>query len=451
MKILFVTNGYPPHRWAGTETYTAGIAEEFQRRDYEVQILCVGAWEEGLHPMNGFSDDIFHAVPVRRLNLNWTRTPDPFRYLYNNPIILKYFTNYLKEIKPSLVHVTSCETLSASVLKAVKDAQIPLALTLTDFWFLCPRINLLKSDGINCNGITSPWQCLQCQLRYSKAYRWPRRFLPERAVSKFLMQISKFPRLTRQPGLRGMAGDMQKRKAFLSHAITLPDIRITASSFAHDIFISNHIQAPITLLPYGHDLSWLKGYVGKTSSERIRVGYIGQINHAKGVHLLIEAVNCLSTEYGNEFILSIFGDMEQFLNYCEKLRHLTKQNANIEFRGTYPRSRSAWIFSEIDVLVVPSLWYDFPLIIYEAFATRTPVITTNLGGMAEAVKHDVNGLLFERGNINDLKNQLQRCITEPNLLSRLQASIPPVMQIDDHVNDLEKIYSGLIHQRKDPS
>jgi glycosyltransferase involved in cell wall biosynthesis len=103
------------------------------------------------------------------------------------------------------------------------------------------------------------------------------------------------------------------------------------------------------------------------------------------------------------------------------------------------------VLSEIDVIVVPSLWYEnAPLVIQEAFATKTPVITTNLGGMAEAVDHGINGLLFERGDVADLARQLRRIVNEPELLDGLRAHIPTVKTIDEEVTELEANYRDLI-------
>ena len=170
--ILFVTNGFPPARWAGTETYTAAIAGELMKNAHEVQVLCCGTWHDGQDHWNGYDDYFYNNIPVRRINLNWQKSPDPQKYLYNNPVVAQFLDDYLKKIKPDLVHVTSCETLSASVLDVVKQNHIPLILSVTDFWFLCPRINLLRSDGRNCSGITTPWDCLQCTARPSKPYQW---------------------------------------------------------------------------------------------------------------------------------------------------------------------------------------------------------------------------------------------------------------------------------------
>lgn len=444
MKILFITNGFPPHRWAGTETWTAGLAQELVRRGHYVSVLCAGDWQTGFQYFNGFVDDIYRDIPFRSLNFNWTKAPDPNKYLYNNPFISDFLTVYLNQIRPDLVHVTSCETLSASVIGAVRLAGLPLVFSLTDFWFLCPRINLLKSDNTNCDGVTTPWDCLQCKLLNEKVYKLPRRFFPESLLKTILLQISKHPYLTRQRGLRGLALDMQDRKTFLCHAITLPDFRTTASSFVQSIFIKNGIDVPIHIQPYGHDLSWLDGYSGKIPSDKIRIGYIGQIAESKGLHILLQAVQSILSVANHKFSIFIYGNPQHDLDYTARLRSLAYNLDDVHFCGTYPHERSASVFAELDVLVVPSLWFDFPLIIYEAFASHTPVVATNLGGMAEAVIHEVNGLLFERGDIDGLAVQLQRLVNEPDLLKKLSAGIPPVKRIEEEAAELEEIYLQLV-------
>ena len=444
MKLLFITNGYPPHRWAGTETYTASIAEELQERGHRVQALCTGDMQSGPHYWNGYVDEVHNGVSVRRLNLNWKKAPDPFRYLHDNPVVGDYLVSYLKQVEPDLVHVTSCETLSASVLRVVKEAKLPLVLSLTDFWFLCPRINLLRSDGGNCDGLTTAWDCLRCQLRNAKIYRWPSWILPDKAVASLLTSVSRYPLLTRQRGLRGMAGDMAERKAFLRHALNWPDFRTTASPFVRDMYVANGIEAPIKVQPYGHDLAWLDGYAGKTPSDVIRIGFIGRIIESKGVHLLLKAAQSLQAGLGSKFSLSIYGNLQSMPAYGDQLRTMAANMANVRFPGTYTHDQSGDVFANIDVLVVPSLWYDFPLVIYEAFATGTPVIATNLGGMAEAISHEASGLLIKPGDAEDLARQLRRILEEPELLGRLQAGIPPVKTIDEGVIEFEAIYRDLI-------
>jgi glycosyltransferase involved in cell wall biosynthesis len=447
MKILLIANGYPPHRWAGTETYTAGIANGLQARGHQVRILCVGEWENGASYWNGYDDDIYNGVPVRRIHLNWMKSPDPFGYLYNNPEVASYLESDLKNNPPDLVHVTSCETLSASILKVIKDANLALVLSLTDFWFLCPQINLLRSNGQNCDAKTTAWECLRCMMFHSKAYRWPNLVLPEKGVADLLMRVSKYPLLTRQPGLRGMAGDMAERKIFLRQSLRLADCRITASSFVRNVFIANGVKAPIMVRPYGHDLSWLNNYSGKSSSKVIRFGFIGQIVSSKGIHILLKATQSIFKNHKKAFKVVIYGDLHKDADYSAKLQAISENMDNVQFLGTYLHENSAEIFANIDVLVVPSLWYDFPLVIYEAFATKTPVIATNLGGMAEAVQHGSNGLLFVRGDVPDLARQLKRIVNEPELLEQLRSGIPAVKSIDEEIEELEQLYCQLLHNQ----
>jgi glycosyltransferase involved in cell wall biosynthesis len=74
----------------------------------------------------------------------------------------------------------------------------------------------------------------------------------------------------------------------------------------------------------------------------------------------------------------------------------------------------------LDVLVVPSRWYEnSPNVILEAQAFNVPIVATGLGGMAELVRDEIDGLLFELNNAQDLARQLQRTFEDRELLSRL--------------------------------
>lgn len=447
MKILLVSNGFPPHQWAGTETYTAGIACELHARGHQVQVICGGDWTEGAVYWGGAVDEMYEGIPVCRLNVNWMKASDPFTYLYNNPEVADFLADFLAKTQPDLVHVTSCERLSASVIRVAKAAQIGVVLSLTDFWFLCPRITLLRTDGENCDGQTSAWDCTRCLARNAKIYRWPRLMLSDEGVSQFISVVSRFPLLTRQRGLRGMIGDMEERKRILRELFAAADYRITASRFVRDTFVRNGFDQPMKLQPYGHDIAWLDGYAGKTPTDRLRIGFIGQIIEPKGVHLLLQAIGLLQATYGDQIEVLIYGNLQKAVDYSAYLLTLTNGMKNVHFCGTYRHNQSGAIFAEIDVLVVPSLWYDFPLIIHEAFAAGTPVIATNLAGMAEAVEHNHNGLLFERGDVAGLAAQLRRLLDEPTLLQQLQSGIKPVKTISQEVNELEAIYRTVIAQR----
>ena len=446
MRILFLTHFYPPNHIGGTETYTHGLAKGLNGLGHQVQVLCAADWESGEQYWNGHTDDIYEGVPVRRLHLNWTRAPDVNRYLYDNPMIAQYLKTYLAEVQADLVHVTSCNTLSASVIGAIKEAELPVVVSLTDFWFVCPRVTLLRGDETLCDGRVTDWECLECLLQGAKAYRWTTGILPRTAAVHVLSAVSRHEEVTRLPGLRGMALDIQQRRAALHQALEQADRVLIASESARGIFQYNGFSIPIDLVHYGHDLSWLTGYAGKTASSVVRFGFIGQIAPMKGPQLLIEAYRNVS-QNGKARLL-VYGNLEKNPAFGQQLRSLAADRHDIEFRGIYAHSDSGKVFSEIDVLVVPSLWHDYPLIIHEAFATGTPVIASDYGGMNEFVQHEVDGLLFERGSVKDLARQLQRVIADPVLCGRLRAGIHRVKRIEEAVAEIVGIYKGLGDHRE---
>ena len=123
----------------------------------------------------------------------------------------------------------------------------------------------------------------------------------------------------------------------------------------------------------------------------------------------------------------MYGNAEQFPSFSRHLRNLTDGNDRIEFSGTFSYERLLEVHSALDLLVVPSVWYEnSPNTILEAFTYRTPIIAANLGGMAELVRDEENGLLFKPGDPRSLQQQILRIEENPHLLNNLRSGITPV-------------------------
>ncbi len=444
MKILLISSFFPPQHTSGTEQRTLGYALCLQELGHKVQVVCVGKWDEGQDYWNGYVDETYLGISIRRVNLNWSLASDPNKFLYANSTIEKYFSQWLSEWQPDITHITSCLTLSASVIQAIKSKQLPVVLTLTDYWFICPKLSLVRNDGTLCDGRTSSWDCLQCMLWDTKIYRGLSATLPEKSTAIILDWASKQALINRLPGLRGMALDMAHRKNFLTAMLTLADCVTAPSSCLRDIIKASGIAKQIKVVHSGHHLAWVETMPKKRLAEKIRIGYIGQIIPVKGVHLLLSAF--VSTSISDQAGLSIYGDISKAPDYVEELKSLAKDNdKSIKFCGAFPHEQLGEILSEIDILVVPSAWHENnPRVIQEAFASKTPVIASNVGGITEFVKHEVNGLVFERNNVADLAHQLWRIVTEAGLLERLSIMIEPVKTMEEEVMELQAIYTDLI-------
>jgi glycosyltransferase involved in cell wall biosynthesis len=443
MRILFITHFFPPGRNAGTENYTLGLAKAFTKRGHEVQVLCAEDWESGDSYWNGVSNEYYDGIPVHRIHLNWSKADNPNKVLYDSLPVEKWLDQFLGEQKFDLVHVTSTMTLGIGVLRSVNRAGIALILTLMDFWFICPSVQLLRSDGNLCDGDTSAWECLSCLLENSNWYRSFKKLpVPEAIQSKPLEWLSRVNMISKQRGLRGMLLNMAERKEELIAALSLPDRILAHSKIVQQLFGRN-VSVRVDLLRNGQSLPWQGQFPPKASSSLLRFGYIGQIEKIKGVHVLIEAFQKASIDQHAH--LDIWGDLTRNPSYVTELKALSDHNSSINFLGRFDRVQLASVLAGIDVLVVPSIWYEnAPLVIQEAFAAGVPVIASNLGGMAEAVTHEVNGLLFERGDSTDLARQIKRIADEPALLSQLKAGIPSIKPIEDEAEQLEQIYFELI-------
>ena len=122
---------------------------------------------------------------------------------------------------------------------------------------------------------------------------------------------------------------------------------------------------------------------------------------------------------------------------------MAQGDSRILFCGRFENDRIAKILSEIDVLVVPSLWYEnSPLTIHEAFLARVPVVAAGLGGMAEFVQDGANGLHFEFGSSEDLYRKLTMLERDRSLIARLDR-FPAVKTIQENAVELEHLYETL--------
>ena len=447
MRILLISHFFPPRHNAGTENYTLGLAKSLQSRGYDVHVVCAEDWEFGNSYWNGVTEENYQGVPVTYIHLNWSKAYDPNRILYHSEKVKNWFSQLLADKPFDLVHITSASSLGVGIMDSAKDANIPLVLTLMDFWFLCPSVQLLRSNGELCDGVTTALECQSCLMVDSGVAR---KFVglgisPE-VQALFWDPLSHLTVVARQRGFRGNLLNMSDRKSMLKKAIELPDLVLTHSRIVREMF-SRHTGRNIKIVQNGHELSWLNTYKGKTPSQKLRIGYVGQIIPIKGVHILIEAFKKANLE--GRAKLEIWGGFEKDPGYVKQLKELVDDNASISLNGRFVHDDIANVFSNIDVLVVPSLWYEnAPLVIQEAFAAETPVIATNLGGMAEMVSNEMNGLLFERGNAEDLARQLRRLIEEPGLLERLRTGIPKVKTTEEEVSELETLYREIVQIRK---
>jgi glycosyltransferase involved in cell wall biosynthesis len=442
LRVLLATHFFPPAQEGGTETYTLGLAKRLRGLGHTPFVICAENWGTGKTWVPTHRETVHEDIPVRRLSWNWELAPDPFVQLYDNPLVERHIETYLRELQPDIVHVTSCYSLGAGIIHAARRAGIPVVLTLTDFGFLSPRQTLARTDGSLCRGPESALTCARCQAGESSLYRNLTRLLPPDLVGRGLARAAQWPALARQPGLRGYVGDVQKRAAFLRRAFDQVDSAIAPSGALRDIFVQNGYPAErLKVSPYGLDTAWLSHVRERASDSPLTFGYVGQIEPIKGVDVLISAFQALGE---STIELKIFGGLGKNAAFAQRLQTLAGGNPRIQFMGSFDRSQVADVFSQLDCIVAPSIWFEnAPVVITEAFAAAKPVICTDLSGMTELVQHEVNGLVFGIGDVEALTAALRRVSQETELLARLRRGITPVRTIEEEADALVQLYAEL--------
>ena len=467
--LLTVHKFFPEHR-AGTEVLTLKVAQELKRRGYEV--LVVTADPPDLDARHSAGADT-HEFTYEGINVKVFREPlrlrgHTFEHEYLHPEMAAAFEQTLDEFAPDMVHIFHAQNLSASIIDVSRMRGLPVICSTTDFWFVCPIVQLKLPDGSVCRGPNAgAANCLKCytprlfppQSEFEEALfkKYPLSKLALNALPKLLREISagSLFNVYRSRKYKSAAAATIKRPAALRAAANKTQAIMVPTKLMQDIFIENGINPDlIRHVPFGIDTAPLEPFQAKSIQPTLRVGFIGTLFEHKGTDLLIEAFQRLPADA--DAVLKIYGDPNQFPEYGAKLKAQAARplpnSEKISFCGSFPNSELGTVLQNLDVLVVPSRWYEnTPLVIQSALATRTPLIATDLGGLSELIKHGQNGLLFELNNADSLKEQLLILLNDREYLGKLRASILPERTISDMVDDIESIYTTMgkpeVHDR----
>ncbi len=453
MKILLVTHHFPPRYWGGGELRTYETARWLQRQKHQVLVVCIESITDGDGRALRYVEDQFPVsedepeIRVRRLFFNLGASPDPFLYSYANPLIGRHLRELIEDEQPDLLHLIGGYLVSSSALQAARECGIPALVTLLEFWFLCPTNILLRGDGSLCGGPFDLVDCARCVRDSKRRYRIPDQQFPS-ASRAFWHWVASQPGLGRALGLTTLVDQLGQRRAMLFEALVNCDAIISPSQFVIDVFTANGVPAEkIHLIGHLAQQAPLTARWGKRPSDVLRFGYLGQIIKMKGVDVLIEAFMRIEPRRAAP-ILKIYGNLNASPGFGRALQARARGNPNIIFGGTYDREQVYEVLEDLDVLIFPSIWYEnAPRVIREAFETGTPVVATNLGSAAEYISHNVNGLLFERGDAADLARQMQRLVDDPALVSQLRAGIPRVKPVEQEMSELLQVYHNVLATR----
>ncbi|MFN8432894.1 MAG: glycosyltransferase [Anaerolineales bacterium] len=449
LKIVLVVHQYFPTYSSGTEVLTYETANALRNMGHDVIVFTGEPVLTAIKDNKRFDRYYHDGIRVERFYHGFVPMGGQTNVLeleYKNNLVHSYFREFLLAERPDVVHFFHLSRLSALPVDACYELGVPTVLTPTDFWFICPTSHLKLPDNSVCQGPDKNGvNCIRHMvfLHQFKKIDWLFKRMPDWLIAYIVSYIRKGINFDRRysPIVRALV----ERTDFLQERLNLIDRVVVPTKVMMSSLVSNGLNTQKALFyPYGLNLKHLETVKKTESKDRLRIGYIGTLYEHKGVHILVEAVKKLK---GQPLEASIYGNMGDFPNYVAKLQDIAADDTRIKFCGTFPNREIGDVFSNLDVLVVPSLWHEnAPLVIYSAQAAKCPVIASNMAGMSEVIEHGKNGLLFPVGDVDALASTIEELIVDSQILIRLSENARKPNSIEMYSEKLLSIYHQLIDE-----
>lgn len=376
MRILFISNFYPPAHFGGMELRLQETIEGFKTKGHQCQVLTSSfvpsnttlPAETGVTRTLNLESDVYHYQPlhyllVRRAQLRQNR---------------EAFTRVASEFEPDLVFFWCMWNLSPAVIATAKS--------------LFPK-----------------------RVIQSFAGYWP---VEPDAHEKYWLVDSE----------EHWLGWLKRWFAPLALSRWYRPIQWSDIIFEHAVFVSKYVQDHLRQagLAFPHSrviLSGIETNQFKPSSAQTAVRSdlailcAGGWAHHKGAHVLIKAVQLLDEQGVEAFSLTLIGRGHP--EERAKLEMMVKDAGlqdRICLQAAVPRDEMPRVLGEHNVLVVPTLSPE-PLarIVMEGMACGLTVIASRVGGIPEMIDHGHDGFLFAPGDSRQLSQILTRLAKTPGL------------------------------------
>jgi len=413
MRILFLSNYYPPFHRGGYEELCADVAEGLADRGHQVGILTSDI---------GKNSDESALIPVfRRLQLEIDGPPIIVslrtvvgikKRLLNN---LRQTELTINEFRPDGIMIWGMWNLSKSIAKHIELYRKPAtAYFISDLWPALP------------NSITQHWQNPP-----------QRRILaqPKKMLGAFLL-ASNFAKRYDEVELafeNTACVSNAVRQELVKKNIIPPGSVVINNGIRTEDFQDKHAN-----------------YFEKRGSEsELKLLYAGRVSCEKGIETAINAIEILKAE-NIPISLDIVGGGDR--HYLEGLSSAVQQKGlcdEIHFTGRVMRENMPVVYNRSDVLLIPSTGSDaLPRTLLEGMSSGCIAIGSNVGGIPEVIENNVNGFLFEPGDFKALADIVVNIYKNPATLSSIRkASKKTVVTrfaLDRYIGEIENFLAEIV-------
>lgn len=376
MRILILSNLYPPHYVGGYELRCRDITEALHQRGHVVQVLT-----SDHDALESAKTTAVEYKVERSLRVHgffghpWLGIPQLQKLERHNNTQLRVA---IEMFKPDVVHVWNLGGISKSLILSLQQSQVPAVFDVSDHWIARSLIHDVWLNWWNSS------------------------------------KLSLFPRAA-----RGLLTWMGKRAGWHAGAPTSP---VRQMSFLRIYFCSQRLKQITQLAgyPVEHgaiihcpvDTGKYNGSVKPATQPLKRLLYAGRLSEDKGVLTALQAMLKLKERSG--MTLSIYGKGHP--TYEQMLRNFVQQHSlPVTFHSATPE-KMPQIYRDHDALLFTSAWEEpFALTPLEAMASGLPVIGTTTGGSAELFDSGRNSLTFAAGDPDQLAAQIRFLEMHPDI------------------------------------
>ena len=324
------------------------------------------------------------------------------------------FRNYLKEVKPDLVHVHVLNNLTYSILQPCFELDIPVVMTIHDAGIICPVRkawdNNSKKVCLACKGKN----VLPCIIKNCSCNN--KMFTSANAALKNLLEK--------------LTGFNKKIAAFVTPSDALKEL----------VSQGDIIAEKITVIPPNLTEEYMNT-IPKYSNNNYFV-FVGALYSYKGVPTLLKAMKRVP----KDIELHIVGDGNEATIYKD---YVSKNNLNVKFLGTLYNAEKQNEYSNSIAVIVPSNYFEaFGIVNIEAMACGKPVIASNTGGIPEIIDHGKTGFLFKQGDDKELAYYIEKLWNNQDLVINLGKEARKKAEMfyssENYYNKLLSVYDSVL-------